>query len=307
MNCDLFQEELCCLSDRCYRSADGQSAILALMKAVRSRVVNGKPPAQTTSESKSTLLSHLRIKSFDELEEQIYPRRIGFCIDSPTAPLRVVELWLFSDHRRVYVCVCEWYTSICGQSRSDGHTDVICTNQQEAVITSSPCRIFQTSIGMGSKKKPLFLLIWAWLHRLLAPRETTETPSFRELSVFSQHEEEEDRLHRFHLEASFPIVLWLSWLFGKECLYPTWLAVRPIWSNHYSFPLFHCLMTNLGTNAFCSRRVNLLSPYQSLLHPTLSTPSLFAEDTHCKSLLSSQGVCGIFAVWDFTYKHLSDL
>ena len=70
-------------------------------------------------------------------------------------------------------------------------------------------------------------------------------------------------------------------------------------------------MTNLNTNAFCSCCVTLLSPYQSLSHPTLSTPSLVAEDTHCKTVtlmsLSFQGVCGIFAVWDFTYKHLSDL
>ena len=35
----------------------------------------------------------------------MYPRGIGFCIDSPTAPPRVVGLWLFSDHRHVYVCV----------------------------------------------------------------------------------------------------------------------------------------------------------------------------------------------------------
>lgn len=55
---DLFQEELCCLFDRCYRSLVGLSAVLTLMRAVRSRVVSGKPPAETTWESRGTLLSH---------------------------------------------------------------------------------------------------------------------------------------------------------------------------------------------------------------------------------------------------------
>ncbi len=130
-----------------------------------------------------------------------------------------MELWLFSSQGCVCVCACPFILVYVGSPGTvDGHSDVICTNQQEAVITSSPCRIFQTSIGIGSSKKPLILLIWAWLHYLLHSQSTTETLSFRELSVFSQREEEEDRLNRFHLEAYTPIVSWLSQLLGKECL-----------------------------------------------------------------------------------------
>lgn len=58
MMSDLFQEELCCLFGRCYRSVDGQSATLSLMKAVKSHVVNRKPPSKTTSEIWGTVLSH---------------------------------------------------------------------------------------------------------------------------------------------------------------------------------------------------------------------------------------------------------
>lgn len=45
MMCDLFQEDFGCLFGRCYRSVDGQSATLSLMKAVKTHVVNRKPPS----------------------------------------------------------------------------------------------------------------------------------------------------------------------------------------------------------------------------------------------------------------------
>ncbi len=111
------------------------------------------------------------IKRFDEfrgnLTISIPLRRSDFCIDLPTAFLKIMEWWPFSDQGCVCMCVREregeggLASCLCYMRAVlvNGHSDVICTNQQEAVITSSPCRIFQTSIGISSKKKPLILLI----------------------------------------------------------------------------------------------------------------------------------------------------
>lgn len=46
-------------------------------------------------------------------------------------------------------------------------------------------------------------------------QRTTETLSLRDLSVFSQHEEEEDRLDRFHQEVAASIVLCFSHVHEK--------------------------------------------------------------------------------------------
>lgn len=167
MKCDLFQEELRCLFYRCYRSVDGQSAILYFNES------REKPCSEWKASSSNHiggagapcfLISPGASRLSDEPEEQIYPRGIGFCIDSPTALLRVVELWLFPQIRAVRVCLCLCHVPQCmcvWAALVDGHRDAICMIQQEAVITSSPCRILQTSAGVGSKKKPLIVLIRA--------------------------------------------------------------------------------------------------------------------------------------------------
>lgn len=75
----------------------------------------------------------------------------------------------------------------------DGHSDVICTNQQEAVITSSPCRISQTFYWHRFEEEAPRSADLRLTPLFAHSQRTTETLSFRELSVFSQREEEEDR------------------------------------------------------------------------------------------------------------------
>lgn len=123
MKCDLFQEELRCLFYRCYRSVDGQSAILYFNES------REKPCSEWKASSSNHiggagapcfLISPGASRLSDEPEEQIYPRGIGFYIDSPTALLRVVELWLFlRSELCVCICVCVCVMSlsacVCGQ------------------------------------------------------------------------------------------------------------------------------------------------------------------------------------------------
>lgn len=95
-------------------------------------------------------------------------------------------------------------------------------------------------------------------------RSATETLSFRELSVFSQHEEEEDRLNRFHLEAFTPIVSWLSQALGKECL------VRV---THMIISYFTCIVCYLMK----SLRLSIVSPLNDLLKPRFLLHSFFTS------------------------------
>lgn len=158
----------------------------------------------------------------------------------------------------------------------DGHSDVICTNQQEAVITSSPSRIFQTSIGTISKKKPLILLIWAWLHCLLALRKQVRRFHSQGCPCFLSMRKRKTEIKSLspRNSASLPIVLWLSQLLRVECL--VWVTHMIISSLAYSvlsdeiITAFYCFTSAWQTwtqmlFAFCLRM--FFQPMQRIIHP----------------------------------------
>ena len=139
------------------------------------------------------LISSGCMRSFDEFEEQIYLHRIAFCIDLP-------ELWncgFFSDPVMcLWVCARELascpFIHVCVGSpggwtqRCDLHESAGSRNYQQPMqdLPNLYWRRFKDEAPHSADLSltPLFA------H---SPR-TTETLSFRELSVFSQHEEEED-------------------------------------------------------------------------------------------------------------------
>lgn len=128
----------------------GRITIPALIRAVKSRVVNGKRPstAQTTVQSRSCCF----FITCRDVRDKFISAELALPLIHPSYHhTRDV----FSERDR-NVALCLVGKFVTPAAHWDGHNDVICTNQQDAVITSSPDLPFPLCTGTVSEKNPSF-------------------------------------------------------------------------------------------------------------------------------------------------------
>lgn len=181
---------------------------------------------------------------------------------------------------------------------------MICSDQQEAVITSRPCRIFHTLLALVQRRSRSFCWFDPDSSVCLMSENYTDTLTHG-LSVFSQHKEEENRLKSLSPSnaASLPIVLWLSEFLAWKRMFCVdrrhvyiLLHLKCVLSRNV--PLFHAKWVMWTQMPLCILSLHLLwahaKPYTSPSAPNLQSKQIILPHVEllmcCFSLIKQWGL-----------------